>query len=108
MELPRAATEYTSLSFSPDGSRLAAGSEGEAKLFDTASGLAVISFPWRGMKLAFSRDGERLLAVHEREAFVLHAPALDQLTFDWLREVPSAVEPPYRGPDPNYERPDRF
>jgi serine/threonine protein kinase len=108
LELPRAATEYTSLSFSPDGSRLAAGSEGEAKLFDTASGLAVISFPWRGLKLAFSRDGERLLAVHEREAFVLHAPALDKLTFDWLREVPSAVEPPYRGPDPNYERPDRF
>ena len=105
--LPRALTEYTSMSFSPDGSRLAAGSEGESKLFDTASGQTVLSFKFPGLKLAFARDGERLLAVHGEGASVFHAPALEKLQFDWLKEKPSQEAPPYLGPDTNYTRPDR-
>ncbi len=105
--LPRALTEYNSLSFSRDGSRLAAGSEGESKLFDTASGQAVLSFKDRGLKLAFARDGETLLAVHREGASVFHAPAFEKLQFDWLKEKPSQEAPPYLGPDVNYTRPDR-
>jgi serine/threonine protein kinase/WD40 repeat protein len=105
--LPRALTQYTSLSFSPDGSRLAAGSEGESKLFDTATGQAVLSFKQAGLKLAFARDGESLLAVHSEGASVFHAPALDKLRFDWLKEKPSQEVPAYLGPDTNYTRPDR-
>jgi WD40 repeat protein len=105
--LPRALTWYTSLSFTPDGSRLAAGSEGESKLFDTATGQAVLSFKQHGLKLAFGRDGERLLAVHSEGASVLHAPSFEKLQFDWSKERPSTEAPPYRGPDPNYSRPDR-
>jgi WD40 repeat protein len=105
--LPRALTEYNSFSFSPDGSRLAAGSEGESKLFDTASAQAVLSFKQHGLKLGFARDGERLLAVHREGASVFHAPAFEKLQFDWLKEKPSQEAPPYLGPDPNYSRPDR-
>jgi WD40 repeat protein len=105
--LPRALTEYTSLSFSPDGSRLAAGSEGESKLFDTATGQTVLSFKPPGLKLAFARDGESLLAVHGEGALVFHAPALKKLQFDWLKERPSEEPPPYLGPEPDYARPDR-
>ena len=107
MVLPRALTRYISLSFSPDGSRLAAGSEGESKLFDTASGQTVLSFKERGLMLAFARDGERLLAVHREGASVFHAPPLEKLQFNWLKEWPSEEAPPYRGPDPDYVRPDR-
>jgi serine/threonine protein kinase/WD40 repeat protein len=105
--LPRALTEYHSLSFSRDGSRLGAGSEGESKLFDTASGQTVLSFKERGLKLAFARDGERLLAVHREGAFVFHAPSFENLQFNWLKERPSQEPPPYLGPDTNYARPDR-
>ena len=105
--LPRALTEYNSLSFSPDGSRLAAGSEGESKLFDTASGQAVLSFKDRGLKLAFARDGESLLAVHREWASVFHAPAIEKLQFDWLKKRPSSEPPAYLGPNFDYARPDR-
>ena len=107
MVLPRALTEYDSLSFSPDGSRLAAGSEGESKLFDTASGQAVLSFRFPGLKLAFARDGEKLLAVHGEGASVFHAPAFEKLPFDWLKERPSGKAPAYLGPNRDYGRPDR-
>jgi WD40 repeat protein len=105
--LPRALTEYHSLSFSRDGSRLAAGSEGESKLFDTASGQPILSFKQRGLKLAFARDGERLLAVHSEGASVFHAPSFEKLQFHWLKEKPSQEAPPYLGPESNYSRPDR-
>jgi WD40 repeat protein len=105
--LPRAVTLYTSLSFSPDGSRLAAGSEGERKLFDVASGQVVLSFKDPGLQLAFARDGERLLAVHGEGAFLFHAPAFDKLQFDWLKQRTSEEPPAYLGPETNYSRPDR-
>ncbi|HUS36329.1 MAG TPA: serine/threonine-protein kinase [Verrucomicrobiae bacterium] len=104
--LPRALTEYTSMSFSPDGSRLAAGSEGESKLFDTASGQTVLSFKFPGLKLAFARDGETLLAVHREGAFEFHAPSFKNLQFDWLKERPSEEPPAYLGPTFDYIRPD--
>jgi WD40 repeat protein len=107
MVLPRALTEYTSLSFSPDGSRLAVGSEGESKLFDTATGQTVLSFKQDGLKLAFAQDGERLLAVHREWASVFHAPALEKLQLAWLKERPSGAAPAYLGPNTNYPRPDR-
>lgn len=105
--LPRALTKYNSLSFSRDGSRLAAGSEGEGKLFDTASGQTVLSFKGHGVKLAFARDGERLLAVHSEGASVFHAPPFEKLQFSWLKERPSEEPSPYLGPEINYVRPDR-
>jgi eukaryotic-like serine/threonine-protein kinase len=105
--LPRALTEYHSLSFSRDGSRLAAGSEGESKLFDVATGQVILSFKQHGLKLAFARGGERLLAVHSEGASVFHAPSFKELQFDWLKEKPSQEAPPYLGPEPNYQRPDR-
>ena len=105
--LARAMTEYISLSFSPDGSRLAAGSEGESKLFDTASGQVVLSFKDRGLQLAFARDGERLLAVLGEGASVFCAPAFEKLQFDWLKERPFGEAPAYLGPIPDYGRPDR-
>ena len=105
--LPRALTRYHSLSFSPDGSRLAAGSVGESKLFDTATGQAVLSFQQPGLMMAFTPDGESLLAVHGQRATVLHAPSFDKIQFDWLKEMPSQEAPPYLGPMPNYSRPDR-
>jgi WD40 repeat protein len=105
--LPRALTAYNSVSFSPDGSRLAAGSEGESKLFDTASGQAVLSFRFPGLKLAFTRDGERLFAVHPEGASVFYAPVFEELQFDWLKEQPSGEAPAYLGANPNYARPDR-
>ncbi|HAB15855.1 MAG TPA: hypothetical protein DCE44_05330 [Verrucomicrobiales bacterium] len=104
--LPRALTHYRSLSFSPDGTRLVAGSQGVSKLFDTASGQAVLSFKDRGLSLAFARDGERLLA-EGIGAFVFQAPPFEKLQFDWLKAQPSGEAPPYRGPDPDYVRPDR-
>jgi WD40 repeat protein len=107
MMLPRALTQYSSLSFSPDGSRLAAGSDGESKLFDVATGQAILSFKQYGLKLAFARDGERLLAVRSEEASVYHAPAFENLQYDWLRGKPSQGIPPYLGPEPGYVRPDR-
>ena len=107
MVLPRALTHYNSLSFSPDGSRLAAGSEGESKLFDVATARAVLSFKQHGLKLAFARDGERLLAVHSEGASVFQAPSFEKLQFDWLKEKPSQEAPPYLGPEPDYPRPDR-
>jgi WD40 repeat protein len=105
--LPRALTRYNSFSFSPDGSRLAAGSEGEGKLFDVATGQAVLSFKQPGLKLAFARDGARLLAVHREGASVLQAPAFEKLQFDWLKEKPTHEAPPYLGPNFGYTRPDR-
>ena len=107
MMLPRALTRYVSFSFSPDGSRLAAGSEGESKLFDVGTGQAILSFKQHGLKLAFARDGERLLAVHSEGACVLQAPSFEKLQFGWLKEKPSQDAPSYLGPQPNYTRPDR-
>jgi WD40 repeat protein len=107
MALPRTLTFYSSLAFSPDSSRLAAASDQEAKMFDTATGQEVFSFKQPGLQLAFTRDGEKLLAVNRKAAFVLHAPPLAQLQFSWLKEKPSQDPPPYLGPNPDYARPDR-
>ena len=107
MTLPRALTVYHSLAFSPDGSRLAAASDHDVKMFDTTTGQEVFSSKQPGVQLAFTRDGERLLAVNNKAAFVLHAPPLEQIQYGWLKEKPSQEAPPYRGPDPNYSRPDR-
>jgi WD40 repeat protein len=107
MVLPRTLAYYRSLAFSPDGSRLAATSDKEAKLFDTATGQEVFSFNQPGLQLAFTRDGQKLLAVNNKAAFVLDARPLAELQFGWLKEKPSQEAPPYLGPDPDYPKPDR-
>jgi hypothetical protein len=105
--LPRALTAYISLSFSPDGSRLGAGSYGEGKIFDTASGRAVLSLDAPGL-LAFARDGQKLMAARGVAASIFHAPPFSALQFAWLSAQPSEeAPPPYRGPYPDYVRPDR-
>jgi WD40 repeat protein len=81
MVLPR------TLAFSPDGSRLAAASDNEAKMFDAATGQEVLSFRQPGLQLAFTRDGEKLLAVNSKAAFLLEAPSLAQLQFGWLKDA---------------------
>src|SRR5262249_31463109 len=98
---------YSSLAFSPDGARLAAASDKEAKMFDSATGEEVFSFKQPSLRLAFTRDGQKLLAVNSKEAFVLDAPPLSELQFGWLKEKPSQEAPPYLVPNPHYLRPDR-
>jgi WD40 repeat protein len=99
--LPRVLAEYTSLSYSPDGTRLAAGSMGEAGIFDSTTGETVLALNQRGLKLAFLPDGERLLAVSSQGAKVLEAPPLKSFqSVGWLREQPSLEPPEYVGPRP--------
>lgn len=105
--LPRAQSIYHSLSFSPDGLRLAAGSVDESMVFDVPTGRAVLSFKQPGLKLAFARDGERLLAVHRDGARVFRAPRMEELRLEVLTQSPSEEAPPYLGPEPDYSRPDR-
>jgi WD40 repeat protein len=105
--LPRTLTFYSSLAFSPDGSRLAAASDKEAKMFDVATGQEVFAFKQPALQLAFTRDGEKLLAVNNKAAFVLEAPPLARLQFGWLREKPSQEAPPYFGPHLDQPRPNR-
>jgi WD40 repeat protein len=107
MVLPRTLTFYHSLAFSPDGSRLAAATDTEAKMFDTAIRQEVFAFKQPGLQLAFTRDGEKLLAVNSKAAFVLDAPPLAQLQFGWLKEKPSQEAPPYFGPHLDQPRPSR-
>ncbi|MBL9174262.1 MAG: protein kinase [Verrucomicrobiales bacterium] len=103
--LPRALTQYDSLSFSADGSRLAAGADGESRLLDTTTGQTVLQFTQRGLRLAFTRDSEELLAVHPGGTWRLRVPPLNDLKAGWLRENPSQEPPPYLGPMTNYTRP---
>src|SRR4030095_16853558 len=93
-------TFYSSLAFSPDGSRLGAASQKEARMLNLATGQEVFSFKQPGLQLAFTRDGEKLLAVNSKAAFVLDAPPLAQLQFAWLKQKPSQEAPPYLGPIP--------
>ncbi|MCC6233817.1 MAG: protein kinase [Verrucomicrobiales bacterium] len=105
--LQRALTFYNSLSFSPDGTRLAAGSESSSMLFDVPSGQGVLTFPERGTRMAFLHEGQRLLVQHSTGARMLRAPPVEDLQFDWLKVQSSDAPPPFRGPNPDYVRPDR-
>jgi hypothetical protein len=62
-------TSTTTFRFSPDG--FAPGRrlpKEESKLIDTATGQRFFRSSKHGLKLAFARDGERLLAVHSEGA----------------------------------------
>jgi hypothetical protein len=65
---------------------LLASDEKTARIFDTTTGQQVFSLNEPGLKVAFTRDGQGLLGVSPKRAFMLHAPPLDQLQFDWLAE----------------------
>ena len=99
--LARTATSYTSLSYSRNGTRLAAGSTDGAKLFDAATGEEVFFFEMPASQLAFLPDGERLLAVSADRAVVFRAPLLAEFqNCDWLKESPSQEASDYLGPRP--------
>jgi WD40 repeat protein len=99
--LARTPTFYSSLSYSRDGTRLAAGSTDGARLFDAATGEEVLSFEMPASALAFLPDGEKLLAVSSDRAVVFHAPPLAEFqNCDWLKEKPSQEAPDYLGPRP--------
>jgi WD40 repeat protein len=99
--LPRVQTDYTSFSYSPDGTRLAAGSDGQAKIFDAATAETLLSFKQQGLKLAFLPDNEGLLAIHATGASVLRAPALSSFkSVGWLGKTPSEDPLEYVGPKP--------
>ena len=48
------------------------------------TGQRVVALNLGGAQVAFTRDGNRLLVVRPDRAFMLHAPPLEQLNFDWL------------------------
>ena len=92
-------SSYASLSYSRDGTRLAAGSTDGARLFDAATGEEVFSFDMPASDLAFLPDGERLLAVGVDKAVVFRAPPLVEFrNCDWLAEKPSQEATDYPGP----------
>jgi WD40 repeat protein len=82
--LARNLAGYSSLSFSPDGTRLLASDGRTARIFDTTTGQQVFSLSEPDAKVAFTRDGQGLLVVSLQRAFMLHAPPLAQLQFNWL------------------------
>jgi WD40 repeat protein len=84
--LPRTLTTYSSLSFSPDATRLLASDDQAIRLFDTATGQLVLSLNEPRSKVAFTRNGQGLLGVRSDRAFMLHAPPVGALQFDWLAE----------------------
>jgi len=99
--LASSSTSYTSLSYSRDGTRLAAGSGDEARLFDAGTGDELLSFQPHGLKLAFLPDRQRLLAVGSEAASVLRAPPLEEFRdCAWLKEKPSQEPSEYPGPRP--------
>jgi len=100
--LARTPTFYSSLSYSRDGTRLAAGSTDGARLFDAATGEEVLSFEMPASALAFLPDGEKLLAVSSDRAVVFRAPPLAEFRdCDWLKESASQEASDYPGPRPS-------
>jgi WD40 repeat protein len=63
------------LAFTPDGTRLAVATALHLKLWDVTEGLEVITLPGGASKLAFSPDGQFLVAVDGTEARVYEATA---------------------------------
>jgi eukaryotic-like serine/threonine-protein kinase len=86
ISLPRSLSTHDSISFSPDGTRLVASDAHSTSIFDTATGQRVVALNLGGSQVAFTRDGKSLLAVRRDRAFMLHAPRLEQLHFDWFAE----------------------
>jgi len=84
LSLPRTLTWYNSLAFSRDGSRLVANDDRAIRLFDTSTGQQVLALDEPVFQIALTRDGQDLLGVGAKRAFMLHAPPLDHLQFDWL------------------------
>jgi WD40 repeat protein len=80
------------LAFTPDGARLAVATTAHIKLWDMADGLEVTSLPGGASRLAFSPDGQFLVAVDGTEARVFEA------TPPPARVVPPAE--PGAAPDP--------
>jgi WD40 repeat protein/tRNA A-37 threonylcarbamoyl transferase component Bud32 len=63
----------TALCFNTDGTRLAVAAGTHIKLWDMAEGIEVITLPGAAQSLAFSPDGQYLVAVNGKEARVFEA-----------------------------------
>ncbi len=74
LEQPQSLNDFSmvySLAYSPDGRRLAKSSEGDVKLWDTATGQEILALEWGAEKLrgvAFSPDGRRLAGGSDDQA----------------------------------------
>jgi WD40 repeat protein len=86
LDLPPTLTSYNSVSFSSDGTRLIATDEKTATLFDAATGERLLAFNFSGLQTAFVRNSDGLLAVNTNRSMIFHAPSLEKLRFDWLRD----------------------
>jgi hypothetical protein len=91
LALPRSLTQYNSISFSTDGTRLAASDAQSVSIFDTVTGKRVMALNLAGTQVAFARQGNGLLAVGPDRAFMLDAPPLETLRFPWLTESSAVV-----------------
>lgn len=87
LELPRSLTEYLSLSFSTDGTRLAASDAQGVSVFDTDTGEKLLDLAIGGAEVAFGRADSSLLVVTLDRAWRLEAPAFDQLPLGTGGEV---------------------
>jgi WD40 repeat protein len=103
--LPRSLSQHDSISFSPDGTRLVAADQQSTSVFDTATGQRVVALNLGGSQVAFTRPGNGLLAVRPDRAFMLHAPPLEQLRFDWLNSKATEGLVEYIGPSRDYAKP---
>jgi WD40 repeat protein len=85
----------TSVAFSPDGLRLASGSDDQTvKLWDAETGqetLTIKGHTGRVTDLKFSPDGKRLAASSDQTVKLWEAPPLDRVK---LWRVPSLKQPP--------------
>ncbi|HKB40175.1 MAG TPA: PQQ-binding-like beta-propeller repeat protein, partial [Gemmataceae bacterium] len=83
-------TEVYTVAFSPDGKRLASGSNREVKVWDAATGKEVFTYSIRGSNvygLAFSPDGKLLALGISRDVKVLDAATGKELL--WIKNGPN-------------------
>ena len=80
LRLPKARQNYSSVAFSPDGRRLAVGSEGPIRILDTVTGQEVAALKGhQASVIAFLSDGNTLVSANREELFVWRAAAMAEI-----------------------------